>query len=99
MLSGFFLLAMTLNAGASLPADPPMPNVAEVAPTQESDAQQIATLLERQYASWDARDFDGYMAFFWRSPRLVYITEESVWLGWEQVRANVERQYPNKSAM
>jgi hypothetical protein len=39
------------------------------------------------------------MSLFWRSPLLIYVTDISVWTGWEQVIANVRRQYPDPHNM
>ena len=100
MLAALFFLAMTLGADPRpLPESPPAANVIKGPADQQSDAQQIAALLAQQYAAWNARDLDGYMRVFWRSPLLVYITEGAVYTGWDQVRANIQRDYPDKNAM
>src|SRR5207248_1230176 len=99
MLACLFLLAMALNADATLPSEPPPANVVHASQAQQTDAQQIATLLSQQYAAWDARDLEGYLAVFWRSPLLVYIVQQSIWMGWDDVHAHLEREYPDKNAM
>lgn len=101
MLFGLFFLAMSLNTDSPPPApsEPPALNITHAQEAQQPDAQQIASLLAQQYAAWDAKDIEGYMQVFWRSPLLVYVTEGAIWTGWDQVKANVERQYPDKNNM
>ena len=101
MLFGLLFLAMALNGDSPPPppSEPPALNITHAPEAQLPDAQQIASLLAQQYAAWNARDLDGYMQAFWHSPLLVYISEETVWTGWDPVKANLERTYQNKDTM
>lgn len=67
--------------------------------TKQNDAQTIAGMIAQQYSAANGRNFDAYMAAFWRSPLLVYVIEGAVWTGWDAVRAHLEREYPAPSAM
>src|SRR5213075_974903 len=60
--------------------------------TKQNDAQAIAGMIAQQYSAANARNFDAYMAAFWRSPLLVYVIEGAVWTGWDAVRAHLERE-------
>jgi beta-aspartyl-peptidase (threonine type) len=64
-------------------------------PTQSAeDSAEITALVAKEYSAWGAGDVDGFLSVYWRSPLLVYITEESVWNGYDEVKANIEREYP-----
>ena len=101
MLFGLIFLAMALNTDSPppLPSEPPALNITHAPEAQLPDAEQIAALIAQQFDAWNARDINGYMQVFWHSPLLVYISAECIWSGWDQVKANVERQYPDKNTM
>jgi uncharacterized protein (TIGR02246 family) len=95
LFHGFYFLALALNAGPVPASPPPVLSAAAALPAQEVAATEIAALIAQEFAAWNARDLDAYMAVFWHSPQLLYIVQESVWLGWDEVRAKVAREYPN----
>ena len=69
-------------------------------PNQSADdSQEIVALIVKQYAAWGKGDINGYLEPYWRSPLLVYIAEAAVWKGFDEVKANVERDYPAQSQM
>jgi hypothetical protein len=74
----------------------PSSSIVHATQAQQADAQEIAGLIARQYEAANARDFDGYMAAFWRSPFLVYVVDGNVWTGWADVRGHIERDYPSR---
>jgi hypothetical protein len=84
------------------PAPPPtlrpVPDLIPPSRVWPSDIQKIATLLARQYAAQEARDTSAYMQFFWKSPLVAYFREESVAIGWDQVKANIEHEFSIRSA-
>lgn len=99
MLPGLLFLATLMITDAAPPDAVPAANVVHAAPAQQADAQQITGLIARQYEAANARDFDGYMAAFWRSPLLVYVVDGTVWTGWAEVRGHIEREYPSRDKM
>ena len=101
MLFGLIFIAMALNTDSPppLPSERPAMNITHAPETQLPDAEQIASLLAQQYSAWNSHDIDNYMQVFWRSPLLIYVTEGTIWTGWDQVKANVERNFPNKASM
>jgi hypothetical protein len=76
----------------------PLPDLFPPSSAWQSDLQQIAALLTRQYAAQEARDASAYMQFFWKSPLVAYFREESVAIGWDQVKANVEHEFSTRPA-
>jgi hypothetical protein len=66
---------------------------------QHRDAEEIADLIRQQFAAWNRRDIDGYMKAFWASPLLIFAVESEVWVGWEQVKANLLHEYSDPDRM
>ncbi|HEY0793359.1 MAG TPA: hypothetical protein VGD78_20015 [Chthoniobacterales bacterium] len=99
MLTGLLFIAMALNPDVAPSPVPPSSRAVENAPVQAGDELEIKGLLAQQYTAWNARDIEGYMVAFWRSPLLLYGVQSSVWTGWEDVRSHLNRDYPDKNAM
>jgi uncharacterized protein (TIGR02246 family) len=74
-------------------------SVSSVPSDQSSDAREIADLVSKQYSAWNAGDIAGYLSVFWNSPKLLYVSEYAIWRGWNEVKANLERQFPDPSKM
>jgi hypothetical protein len=66
---------------------------------KNQSAQEITKLILRGYERWNARDLDGYMEMFWNSPDFMYAIDNEVVWGWAEVRAELMRGYPDRSAM
>jgi uncharacterized protein (TIGR02246 family) len=66
---------------------------------QRSETEEIARLVAQQFAAWNRRDIDGYMKVFWGSPLLIFAVEGEVWIGWDQVKANLLQEYSDPERM
>jgi hypothetical protein len=66
---------------------------------KNESSQEITDLILKGYDRWNARDLDGYMEMFWKSPDLVYAVDNEVTWGWVDLRAELLRGYPDRSAM
>jgi hypothetical protein len=66
---------------------------------KNQSAQEITDLILKGYDRWNARDLDGYMEMFWRSSDLVYAVDNEVTWGWADLRAELLRGYPDRTAM
>jgi uncharacterized protein (TIGR02246 family) len=67
-------------------------------PTQWTEASaEITALVAKEYSAWGAGDIDGFLSVYWRSPLLVCVSEGSVWNGYDEFKANIEREYPSGS--
>jgi hypothetical protein len=101
LLSALFLVFLLGRAfgqeftGSVEAAAGPTPSIAY----KNQSAQQITDLILEGYERWNARDLDGYMEMFWRSPDLVYAVDNEVTWGWADLRAELLRGYPDRSAM
>ena len=95
------VLAITLNSSELLSSSSTIPGmgVPMGSAVQRSDTEEIADLVARQFAAWNRHDIDGYMKVFWGSPLLVFAVEGEVWVGWDQVRANLIHQYSDRERM
>lgn len=78
--------AVLLLACAALPA---------AARAGEADATRAAVrgLLDAQVAAWNRGDLEGFMAGYWRSPELVFLSGGSVTRGWEATLARYRARY------
>jgi hypothetical protein len=95
------LVAIALNSKDLLPRSISRPetNAAHGSNIQRTDTDEIADIVEQQFAAWNRRDIDGYMKAFWASPLLVFAVEGEVWIGWNQVRANLLQEYSDTERM
>jgi uncharacterized protein (TIGR02246 family) len=93
------LLALTLLLDADLPpgkASVPETSIVNATVSQRPAALEIAALIEKQFEAWNAGDLEAYLSVFWHSPLLIYVVDSSILNGFEQVRANVLREYGNR---
>ncbi len=61
--------------------------------------EAIQVCLNTQKTAWNNGDIDGFMDFYWRDPRLVFISERSWTVGWAAALARYQTNYPNRAAM
>ena len=66
---------------------------------KNQSAQEITKLILTGFERWNARDLEGYMEMFWNSPDFMYAIDNEVVWGWAEVRAELMRGYPDRSAM
>jgi hypothetical protein len=95
------VVAIALNSSQLVPVGAALQRTAATqgSDVQHSDAEDIANLIEQQFAAWNRRDIDGYMKPFWVSPKLIFAVEGEVWTGWDQVKANLLQQYSDPERM
>ena len=95
------VLAITLTSSELVSSSSTIPGMdapmgSEV---KRSDTEEIADLVKRQFAAWNRHDIDGYMKVFWGSPLLIFAVEDEVWVGWDQVKANLAQEYSDRERM
>ena len=95
------VLAITLNLSELASSSSTIPGMDALmgSEAQRSDTEEIADLVARQFAAWNRRDIDGYMKVFWGSPLLIFAVEGEVWVGWDQVKANLLQEYSDRERM
>jgi ketosteroid isomerase-like protein len=55
--------------------------------------------MMNQQKSWNLADIDGYMSYYWGSDSLLFVTGDKVRKGWQNIRDNYEKKYPDSTAM
>lgn len=102
-----FLALMLLTAGSASRAvasssDPvwTFDSVSPNAPDNEqSSAQKVYLLIMGQVAAWNSQDIEGFMAAYWRSPKLVYLDDGQQVFGWDQLYASYVNGFSDRSLM
>ena len=95
------VVAIALNSNELAPSRATVvrTNTVQGSDIRRSDADEIADLVAQQFAAWNHRDIDGYMKAFWLSPQLIFAVEGEVWIGWDQVKANLLQEYSDPERM
>jgi ketosteroid isomerase-like protein len=60
---------------------------------QESVDAEVRAVLDAQVAAWNRGDLEGFMAGYWRSPELVFLSGGTVTKGWDETLARYRRRY------
>ena len=59
----------------------------------------IRAVMDKQVAAWNAGDIDGFMAGYWRSPDLVFISGDNVTRGWQTTLDHYKKSYDSRAKM
>jgi len=79
-----------------------LPALAAAAPASPSAAPAAAPiaapaaihkLLDDQVAAWNKHDLEGYMAGYWKSPKLTFYSGGAVTTGWDETLARYRKRY------
>jgi uncharacterized protein (TIGR02246 family) len=63
------------------------------APSVAKDEADIRAVLSAQIEAWNRGDLDGYMAGYWNSPELKFVSGASVTTGWIPTLARYKARY------
>ncbi|HVS12943.1 MAG TPA: SgcJ/EcaC family oxidoreductase [Thermoanaerobaculia bacterium] len=82
-------------AKASTPpaTDAPQPVAAE------DVGREVRALLAAQVDAWNRGDVEGFMAGYWRSSELRFVSGGEVTHGWEETLERYRRTYPDRATM
>ena len=73
---------------------------ASALPAQEPNAvADIRSVLQSQQEAWNRGDIDGFMNGYARSASTVFVSEDSVKRGWENVRERYREKYADRAKM
>ena len=61
--------------------------------------KEISAVLDQQLSAWNAGDIDGFMAHYWKSDSLRFMTKNGVTQGWQQTLDRYKNGYPNRETM
>lgn len=59
----------------------------------------IRKVMDDQAAAWNRGDLESFMAGYWRSEKLTFISGTEVTRGWQQTLDNYKRGYGSKEKM
>jgi ketosteroid isomerase-like protein len=62
-------------------------------------AGDIRSVMDKQVAAWNAGDIDGFMAGYWRSPDLIFISGDTVTRGWQTTLDRYKKGYDSRAKM
>jgi ketosteroid isomerase-like protein len=63
------------------------------------DAQQVYEVLLKMLDRWNARDIEGYMKVYSKSPDLLVIIDSEQFNGWQQLHDSYVNGYPDRKGM
>ena len=69
-----------------------------MAQTSKEEAA-IRKVMDDQSAAWNRGDIEGFMAGYWRSENLAFITGNDVTRGWQQTLDNYKKSYDTPAKM
>ena len=69
--------------------------------TAQTSKQEAAIrkVMDEQAVAWNRGDIDGFMAGYWRSEKLTFISGTEVTRGWQQTLDNYKKGYDSKAKM
>jgi ketosteroid isomerase-like protein len=73
--------------------------ISVLACAQDSDEQQIRSILDRQVAAWNRGDLRAFMNGYWESDSLMYIGKGGVTYGYAPTLQNYIRNYGDTARM
>lgn len=62
-------------------------------------AADIQTVLSDQAAAWNRGDLEGFMAGYWNSPKLVFVSGANVTRGWQPTLDRYKKGYDSREKM
>lgn len=61
--------------------------------------EAIRAVLADQQTAWNNGSLEGYMAGYWKSDSLIFLSSKKKLIGWEEALEGYQKSYPDKSAM
>jgi len=89
-LLGLLLLPAALAVGPWRRTGPP----AGLSP--EESQRDVRRLLDEQAAAWNRGDLEGFMAGYWRSPELTFLSDDNWTRGWDATLERYRRKYQSE---
>jgi uncharacterized protein (TIGR02246 family) len=62
-------------------------------------ADEIRKVMDDQMAAWNRGDIDGFMAGYWRSEKLVFVSGDNVTRGWQPTLDHYKKSYDTRAKM
>ena len=75
-------------------------NIAAQSETQKTQiAAEIRKVMDDQSAAWNRGDIDGFMAGYWKSEKLTFISGTEVTRGWQPTLDRYKKGYDSRAKM
>jgi uncharacterized protein (TIGR02246 family) len=58
----------------------------------------IQAVLDKQIVAWNHGDIEGFMAGYWQSPELIYLSNDKVTRGWQTLLDHYRKVYKSPGA-
>jgi hypothetical protein len=62
-------------------------------------AKQVYEMQVALTEKWNAHDLDGFLAYFWNSPRLIVVDDGDAVMGFEELSARYHRSFSDPARM
>jgi ketosteroid isomerase-like protein len=73
--------------------------ISAAAQQTETAVTQIRSVLQAQQDAWNRGDIDGFMNGYARSASTVFISEDTIRRGWQNVRDRYKKKYSSRATM
>ncbi len=64
-----------------------------------NDADAVKSVLMQQQAAWNRGDIDAFMAGYWKSPDVRFVSGDRIMSGWNETLAHYKARYPTRAKM
>ena len=65
----------------------------------EKIKSDIRSVMDTQVEAWNRGDIDGFMAGYWKSENLVFVSGDNVTKGWQQTNDRYKKSYDTREKM
>lgn len=72
---------------------------ASIIAQSDKDKTAIRKVMDDQAAAWNRGDIDGFMAGYWKSEKLVFVSTTHVTRGWQPTLENYKKGYDSRAKM
>ncbi len=67
--------------------------------SNDKTTADIRKVMDDQAAAWNRGDIDGFMAGYWKSEKLVFVSTTSVTRGWQPTLDRYKKGYDSRAKM
>lgn len=61
--------------------------------------REVVAVMDAQAEAWNRGDIDGFMAGYWRSDKLLFVSGDEVTRGWQTTLDRYKRNYNSREKM
>lgn len=70
-----------------------IPYCSSLAPDAQKIRNEIQTILDRQKASWNEGNIEGFMEYYWKSDAFTFQSDNKRFQGWEALLSRYKESY------